>query len=277
MSKAKRYNPNIDTQKKFSGKRGNFLYLFLAPLFIAIVMSLVMLETKNFILDIIAFLLFFVTAKANSIGLKQEQNYYVTTLTKAPKTPYKAIAGILLGVSTFFSASIAGYQTIWVGLFLGVVAIVGYFLYYGFDPRADKLDNIGDISAEFVLETIATAKAKLRGIEEDMMSIKDTKLNSKLRPAINRAYEILQNIEQDPKDLRMARKFIIVYIDGIKNVTKSYIEMDEDDINKDTKQRLYSLLDDVEKKFDKELIRLKRNNQFDLDVHIDVLKEQIKN
>lgn len=277
MSKAKRYNPNIDTQKKFSGKRGNFLYLFLAPLFIAIVMSLVMLETKNFILDIIAFLLFFVTAKANSIGLKQEQNYYVTTLTKAPKTPYKAIAGILLGVSTFFSASIAGYQTIWAGLFLGVVAIVGYFLYYGFDPRADKLDNIGDISAEFVLETIATAKAKLRGIEEDMMSIKDTKLNSKLRPAINRAYEILQNIEQDPKDLRMARKFIIVYIDGIKNVTKSYIEMDEDDINKDTKQRLYSLLDDVEKKFDKELIRLKRNNQFDLDVHIDVLKEQIKN
>jgi len=77
--------------------------------------------------------------------------------------------------------------------------------------------------------------------------------------------------------LRVARKFIIVYIDGIKKVTKSYTEMDEKDINSDTKERLYSLLSDVEKRFDKELLRLKKNNQFDLDVHIDVLKEQINN
>jgi len=277
MSKAKRYNPDIDTKNRFSGKRGNFLYIFLAPLFVAIVMSLLMLETKAFILDIIAFSLFFATARANALGLKQEEEYYTTTLTKAPKTPYKTIAGILLGVSTLFSASFAGYQTIWIGLFLGIVATSGYFLYYGFDPRADKLDNLGDISAEFVLETLSIARAKLKSIEEDMNSIKDNKLTKKLKIAVDRGYEILQNIEEDPKDLRVARKFIIVYIDGIKKVTKSYTEMDEKDINSDTKERLYSLLSDVEKRFDKELLRLKKNNQFDLDVHIDVLKEQINN
>jgi 5-bromo-4-chloroindolyl phosphate hydrolysis protein len=277
MSKAKRYNPDIDTKNRFSGKLGNFLYIFLAPLFIAIVMSLLMLETKAFIMNIIAFSLFFATARASGMGLEQEQKYYTTILTKAPKTPYKMIAGILLGVSTLFTASFAGYQPIWIGLFLGIVATIGYFLYYGFDPRVDKLNNIGDISAEFVLETLATARGKLSSIEKDMESIKDHKLNSKLKIAVDRAYEILKNIEEDPKDLRVARKFIIVYIDGIKKVTKSYTEMDEKEINSETKERLYSLLSDVEKRFDKELIRLKKNNQFDLDVHIDVLKEQIKN
>ncbi|NOZ91510.1 MAG: hypothetical protein GXO60_09530 [Epsilonproteobacteria bacterium] len=277
MSKAKRYNPTVSTKSRFTGRRGNFLYIFLAPLFVAIIMSLLAKDIREFITSIIAFILFFATAKANSIGLQQEENYYTTTLTKAPKIPYKMISAILLGVSTFFSASFAGNETILIGLFLGIVATIGYFLYYGFDPRADKLDNIGDISAEFVLKTLATARGKLNDIEEDMRLIRDNKLNSKLRVAIDKAHDILENIEQDPKDLRVARKFIIVYIDGIKNVTKSYIEMNEDDIKEDTKERLYSLLNDVEKKFDKELIRLKKNNEFDLDVHIDVLKEQINN
>ncbi len=277
MSKAKRYNPTIEKDNPLKIKKGNFLYIFLLPLFIAIVMSLLMLEIKAFIFNIIAFGLFFATAKANAMGLDQELDYYTKTLTKAPKTPYKLMAGVLLGVSTFFSASFAGYQDILIGLFLGVVASIGYFLYYGFDPRGDKLENIGDISAEFVLETLATARGKLSSIEEDMTLIKDTKLKSQLRVAIDKAYKILTNIEADPKDVRVARKFIIVYIDGIKKVTKSYIEMDEEDIKEDTKERLYSLLSNVEKRFDKEIIRLKKNNQFDLDVHIDVLQEQIKN
>jgi hypothetical protein len=35
-------------------------------------------------------------------------------------------------------------------------------------------------------------------------------------------------------------------------------------------------MDEVEVRFNKELQRLKANNQFDLDVNIDTLKEQIK-
>jgi len=278
MGKAKRYQPfNPKKVNQFKHQKGHFLYLFLAPLFLSIILALLQRDISAFILNIISFALFFTTAKLSSIGLLNEYEYHTKTLTKAPKTPFKTISAVLLGISTLFTASIAGGESILMGSFLGVVSTIGYYLYYGLDPRVDKIDNIGDISAQFVIETLAEARAKLSSIETDITYIKDMGLYEKLKLAIDKGYEIINTIEEDPKDLRVARKFIIVYIDGIKKVTKAYTNMEEDEITKDTKEKLSNLLIDVEERFDKEIERLKRNNQFDLDVHIDVLQKQIKN
>jgi len=278
MGKAKRYNP-FDPNKKsiFTQKGVNFLYFFLAPLFLAIILALLARNIQAFILDMIAFGLFFTAAKLNSIGLQKEHEYHTTILTKAPKTPFKLMAGLMLGVSTLYTAWIAGGESLGTGLFLGLISTIGYFLYYGFDPKTDKLENVGDISAEFVIQTLAESRAKLNSIEKEMSKIQDYQLKSKLQVAMDKAYEILNNIEKDPKDLRVARKFIIVYIDGIKKVIHSYTDLKEEEINPDTKARLTHLLHDVEQRFDKEILRLKRNNEFDLDVQIDVLQKQIKN
>lgn len=276
MSKATRYDPTTTEKTAVKLKRGNFLYIFLLPLFLAIILALLARDIPAFGLNMVAFGLFFATAKLNTLGLRKEYEYHNSKLIKAPK-PYKTITAILLGISTFYTAWIAGGESLTRGLFLGIIATIGYFLYYGFDPKKDKLDNIGDISAQFVLETLAEARGKLSMIEENMRDIKEYELYSKLRISTDKAYEILKNIETDPKDLRVARKFIIVYIDGIKKVTQSYTDMEENEITSETKNKFSMLLNDVERRFDQEILRLKKNNQFDLDVHIDVLKEQIKN
>jgi len=275
-SRAKRYSP-FDAKKKsaFKGMSGNFLYVFLAPIFLATFMDLLSQDIAGFIKNIIAFGLFLATAKVNSIALAKEYEYHSKILTKAPKIPLKTISAFLLGFSTIYASWVVG-GSIGLHLFLGLIATIGYFLYYGFDPRDDKLENLGDISAEFVMRTLAEARAKLSSIETDMSMINDRELNSKLEIALSKAYEVINTIEKDPKDLRVARKFIIVYIDGIKKVTKAYTEMNENEINIETKDKLSNLLSDVDERFEKEILRLKRNNQFDLDVHIDVLQEQIK-
>jgi len=277
MSKAKRYDPSNDNLKKFSLNKGHFLYIFLAPLFLSVILALGKQDFTAFLYNLVAFVLFFATAKLNTLGLNKEYEYHTTTLTKAPKTPLKTLTAGLLGISTLYTAWMAGDEPFVTGLMLAIVSVVGYFLYYGFDPKDDKLENIGDISAEFVIETLATARGKLAEVEEGMKKIKEPELHSKLRIATDKGYEILNNIEEDPKDLRVARKFIIVYIDGIKKVTASYTAMDEKDITAPTKEKLSTLLSDVEKRFDKEILRLKENNKFDLDVQIDVLQQQIKN
>ncbi len=274
MSKAKQYNPSM---AQMQAKKGTLLYLFLIPLFLAVILALLHMNIKLFLLNSAMFGLFFLVLKLSTIGFKQELEYSNTTFTKAPKIPYKTIAAFLLGASTFLSAWVLAEKAFVASLFLGAISVLGYYLYYGFDPKEDKLENLGDISAEFVLETIGEANEKLSNIEQHMEKIEDIYLHGKLNVAVKKAKKILEVIQNDPKDIRVARKFLIVYIDGVAKVTDSYVAMDEADIKSDTKEKLYGLMEDLDTHFDKELQRLKNNNQFDLDVHIDVLKEQIKN
>lgn len=275
ISKAKPYKPNNST-KNPSFNKGALLYIFLVPLFISVILALLQTEIMAFVWNSIAFVLFFLVLKLSHKGFIQEKEYLLATLTKAPKTPYKTMSALLLGIATFFTAWIAGGKPFMTSLFLGLISTLGYYLYYGFDPKEDKLDNLGDISAEFVLETIQEAQDKLSNIKEDMQEMDDKLLVEKLDKAVKKAEHILAVIQEDPKDIRVARKFLIVYIDGIAKVIDAYSTLDEKDIDAERKENLYALIDDLDLKFDSELERLKNNNLFDLDVHIDVLKEQIK-
>ncbi len=272
MAKTKPYVPT----KTSRATKGIILYIFLLPLFLAIIVALSQSNIKAFIFNLIAFLLFFITAKLSSKGFIQERDYLRAKLTKAPKIPYKSLSAFGLGISTFFTLIVASSDSFFVDIFLSIIATVGYFLYYGFDPRDDKLENIGDISAEFVLETISEARGKIAKIERDSKKIRDKELIKMLQIATKKADIIIDTIQEDPKDIRVSRKFLIVYIDGISKVTESYVSMDERDIDSETKERLYSLMRDLDSKFDEELQRLKENNMFDLDVNIDALREHIK-
>jgi len=277
MALVKKYKPQTDLGT-YKAKKGYLLYIFLAPLFLAVILALTERNISAFLLNLTAFGLFYTTAKLNTLGLANEFKYHQEKLTKAPKRPYKTFSATLLGISTFFTTTIAGGESLFTGLFLSLISSVGYYLYYGLDPRNDKLENIGDISADLVLKTISEAKSKLLKIEKHIDEISnDALLQKKLSLAVEKAEYIIQTIQEDPKDIRVARKFLVVYIDGLENVTNAYTSMDEADIKKETKEKLHQLLEDVERRFDKELMRLKKNNEFDLDVNIDVLQQQIKN
>jgi len=274
MSKAKRYNPSKTDASVI--KKGFLLYIFLIPLFLSVIIALFGTNYIAFLLNSIAFLLFYGVIVLSKIGFAQEMDYNKAKLTKAPKIPYKQLSSYLLGISTMFSAYIAGKLGFIDSIIMSIIAIVGYWLYYGFDPQKDKLENFGDISADVVLETLREAQDKISQIKKDIENISDTLLKDKINRALERADIILVAITEKPQDVRKARKFLIVYIDGIANVTSSYNNLDENDITKETRERLLELMEDVEVKFESEFKRLKENSQFDLDVNIDVLKEQIK-
>ncbi len=245
-------------------------------MFISVIISLFAGDIRGFILKIIGFILLYGSTLLAKNGIKVKKIYEKSILTKAPKVPYLKIAAIGLGLSSFYLSFMIGGKSLLASLFVAILAPLGFYLYYGFDPTKDKTDSIDGISADLVLSSIADAKKKLHYIEDNMQKVNDLNFRKRIENALKKSNTILETIQEDPKDIRVARKFLVVYIDGVRKVLDSYTKLDEKDINLDTKKRLYALMDSVEDRFGKELKRLKSNNKFDLDVHIDTLKEQIK-
>ena len=274
MPQAKQRKPVLVDANRI--KKGFLLYLFLFPLFLSVVIALFRMDLDAFALNGIAFLLFFAVLWLSKKGFAQEINYRHARFARAPRIRYKFFAALLLALSTFYAAFVAGTASLFESLFWAGLSIPGYWLYYGFDPTVEKLEDFGDISADLVFETLREAHEKIDRIEENMEKIRDGEVHQRVEQALRQAQIVLDAIADDPGDIRSARKFLIVYIDGVAKVTSSYTAMDEQEIDRESRSRLLELMRDVERRFQKELKRLKANNQFDLDVQIDVLKEQIK-
>ncbi len=256
-------------------RRGRLIYLFLIPLFVSVVFALLRGHYSAFIQNMLGFVMLLGSATATARGLAQEAAYRESIITRAPRVPYKTFAMVLLGLSVSYLAYVSGGKPLATALFVGILGSVGYSLYYGLDPRKDKLAEMGDINPELVLQTLNDAQKKLTEAEADTAHITDKVLRRKLESAIDNAHRILDTIRHDPKDLRVARKFLVVFVDGIADVTRTYNDVDEADIDAVMRDRLHRLIDDVQTRFDKERARLKANNLFDLDVTIDTLKAQV--
>ncbi|WP_457606443.1 5-bromo-4-chloroindolyl phosphate hydrolysis family protein [Nitratifractor sp.] len=252
------------------------LYVMMFPLLISVVISLVGGNGKHFLLKLGGFVLLGLAATAETKGIRQELRYEETEVTRAPAVPWKLIGALLTGATIFYLGFVVGGKGALASLFVAAVGAAGVLLYYGLDPREDKLPDLEGMDAEFLLRSLAEARDSLERIRAHNREIHDLTLHRGVEYAVEKAERILGAIEAEPAKLRSARKFLVVYIDGVARVTEHYTELEDSAVDEETRQRLYRLLEDVQRRFDAELERLREDRRFDLDVQIDALQEQLK-
>ena len=271
MAVARRYTPKMVENTKTVGF---LLYLFLIPPLISVILALFALNIKAFFLNFLAFLLFFGALYYSKKGFEEEFRYHMSNFTKAPK-PYKLTGAIFLSLATFYSSYVLSNLSFFQSFFLSLIAFLGYYLWYGFDPREDKIPDTGDYGSEVALETLKMAKERLKEIEKISHDIKNPDLRHRVGQTIKKAKEIVQELDKNPKYIRNLRKFLVVYLDSIYDVTKSYINTQEE-VSQELKKSLYNLMDKAEEKFERELQKVKSRGVDELDTKIKVLDRQIK-
>ena len=270
MNKAKKISGII---KKKTG--AILLYVMLIPAFISTAVSLFGGDYIEFIIKGVSFALMALSAILVSRGISAEVDYEEAVIAKAP-LPYKSAGAILLGLSVFISGFVIAHRSLIETLFVSLLAVAGVVMYYGRDIRADKIPQDMDVNPDILLQSLSEAKSKLKSIENHRDEIEDMSLRTALDRALLRAESIVDTIEENPSAIRMARKFLVVYVEGIEDVMKSYKEVGSDLIDSETRDRLITLLNEAEERFDKELQRLKESDKFELDVQIDALREQMR-
>jgi 5-bromo-4-chloroindolyl phosphate hydrolysis protein len=267
----KRYNPEFT--KEVKGVMFNF---FLFPILFAMVVALLKADVENFITFALSFLLFYLARKSAKIGFTNECAYHSKTVAKRPK-PYKLLGALLLGIATSFTAYFSGDESFITALFLGIAAVGGFYLYYGFDPvKTKSIESQFGVTTEEVVEALDGAREKIDAIKKKIADVRDARLHKKISFALDKSRMIVDQLEQNPAALWSARKFLYVYLDGIIKVVDSYNEVvASHSLSDEVKVDLYMLFDKADSRFDSELERFKDQKDIDLSIEMEVLKKRL--
>lgn len=213
-------------------------------------------------------------------GRLAERDYADRAITKAPP-PFKTVGHVLVGVAGFCLATIAGGQPLLLGILAGGIMGFASILAYGMDPRSDKgldatLAERAGLKVEAVLEALEEARGKVRAIETEARGLHSRELKERLTRITASARGVLQQIEKDPRDLRRARRFLVTYLDGTRDVVAGYRAQQNDLADTPLAENFRHVLETVEKVFAEQAEILRRNESLDLEVQIDVLKTQLE-
>lgn len=279
MSKATRYEPEnqfLNTVR--TGIKGTLLFLMPLPVLVAAIIHLVKGHIFSSITAGALFSGFMVAAIVARHGFKLENRFKTKKLAKAPSTPFKSVAAIILAITTGLTAFLLSDYKLFASILIGFVTLIGFYLAYGIDPRRDKIGNVSlGVSADELFEALDAANIKIDTIENARKSIRNNEFDQHLKRIIEKARGILALIEDDPKDLGSARKFLKVYLDGTARVAESYAKTHgRSATTKVLDTNFQEVLDSIESTFDEQHKKLLKNDQFDLDVKIEVLKTQLK-
>ena len=258
--------------------QGVLLFVLPIPLLWVVMRSLANGEADQLLASISALSLLWLGALLNRSGLRAEVEYKRRKIATAPGTPKKTIAAVLVGGGTFITMAFLVNNGFIVSAVAGFLAAIGAMFHYGVDPRGSKgvTGATHGYTTTEIIEALGSAQAKIDAIDTAARAIPNSEMGQRLRRITDKAREIIAVIEEDPGDLRRARKFLNTYLDGARKVTEGYAKTHQSDSDGELASNFRNVLETIETTFTEQHEHLMQDDVFDLDVQIEVLKTQLE-
>ena len=209
-------------------------------------------------------------------GLRAEAAYDARKVARRPSIPRKMLATVLTGLGIGIAA-LAGGSGVLDSTLYALIAAALHIASFGIDPLKNKrMEGIDDFQQDRVARVVDEAEAHLAVMSQQVERLNDRALEKRVSAFQNVAKKMIRTVEEDPRDLTGARKFLGVYLMGAKDATIKFVELYSRSKDSDVKASYEELLTDLEKNFDARTEKMLLDDRSDMDVEIKVLRDRLQ-
>ena len=270
---------NAPGTNSFDGKRrsragGQANLMFAAA--VILLMSALGGEARAVVAAIVGCGIMLLSAWLTREGLLAEEAYDARTVARRPAIPRKifgsVLAGMAIGVAAFAHHTAPLYP-----ILFGLLGSVLHFGAFGADPLRDKgMEGIDSFQTERVARAVDEAEKTLTAMKDAIQRAGDRQLTARVDRFADTARTMFRTVENDPRDLTPARKYLSVYLTGARDATVKFADLYARSRDPQARADYESLLTDLETNFASRTQALLVDDRTDLDVEISVLRDRLK-
>lgn len=209
-------------------------------------------------------------------GLNAEFAYNDRKVARRPAIPRKIFAAALCGIGT----GMAVWQTepgVIAPVIFGAAASVLHIGAFGIDPMKDKgMEGIDTFMQDRVARVVDEAEKQLAAMTDAVKRAGDRQVEARVDRFCVKVREMIRTVEEDPRDLTGAKKFLGVYLMGARDATEKFSDIFSRSSDLAARSDYMMLLTDLEESFDQKIDKLMLDNNDDLNVEIEVLRERLQ-
>lgn len=210
-------------------------------------------------------------------GQRASEAYAARTIAKPPAIPRKLFAAMLTGASIFAVGLGSLGQGIFGAAAFGIVAGLAHLAAFGLDPMRRKgLDGTDSMTSARVERALTDAERLVAETTAAASRIGDRRLEGRIERLCDQAREVFRAVEADPRDLSRARRFLSVYLLGLRDATVKFADLYPRARAPETRQTYEALIGDLETSFTAHRSDLLSDNRTELDIEIEVLRERLQ-
>jgi len=253
---------------------GRVNMLFIAPLPLAV--RAFFGGPVDLALNLAALGLLLLAAWLTREGLRAEEAYDARRIARRPAIPRKIFGSVLTGGGLALAAYAAGGGLTGPAIY-AAAGIVLHFLAFGPDPLRDKsAEGIDSFQSDRVARVVDKAEDYLRAMTAAIAGTRDRDLEARLDRFQVTVRDMLRTVEDDPRDLTAARKYLGVYLMGARDASVKYADLATRAPNAEARENYLVLLSDLEQNFTAKTRALMADSTTDLDIEIEVLRDRLE-
>ncbi len=209
-------------------------------------------------------------------GLRATAEFDARKVARRPALPRKIIGSVLTGIGVALAASINDGSIVAAVLY-GLIAAGLHTTAFGLDPLRDKrMEGIDTFQQDRVARVVDEAEAHLASMKDHIADIGDRHLDNRVEQFQAMARKMIRTVEDDPRDLTGARKFLGVYLMGARDAAVKFADLYKRQRNEEARKDFEDLLVDLEQNFAARTEKMLLDDRSDMDIEIKVLRDRLQ-